>query len=68
MAQSKQLLAVDESENRESVEPVSEQLRAQVQEGDCVVIRGENCLHGIFLSECTHVLTAVSVAKIHVFH
>lgn len=30
-----------ESENRDSVEPVSDELKTQVTSGDCVAIRGE---------------------------
>ena len=44
MSDSKKLLEHFESENRESVEPVEEGLRAQVAAGECVALRGE--LHG----------------------
>lgn len=43
MAESKKLLDHDESENRDSVEPVSADLRAQVDSGECVAIRGMCC-------------------------
>ena len=41
MADNQKLLEHFESENRESVEPVEEGLRAQVAAGECVAIRGE---------------------------
>lgn len=44
MADSKKLLEHFESENRESVEPVEEGLRAQVAAGECVAIRGERVI------------------------
>ena len=45
MADNKKLLEHFESENRESVEPVEEGLRAQVEAGECVAIRGERLLY-----------------------
>lgn len=44
MANSEKLLEHDESENSDSVEPVSADLRAQVASGECVALRG-TCMH-----------------------
>ena len=41
MSDNKKLLERFESENRDSVEPVDQGLRAQVAAGECVAIRGE---------------------------
>ena len=41
IADNAELLKRFESENRDSVEPVGENLRAQVAAGECVAIRGK---------------------------
>lgn len=41
MASNAEALNHDESENKESVEEVSDDLKAQVSSGQCVAIRGE---------------------------
>lgn len=41
MASNAEALNHDESENKESVEGVSDDLKAQVSSGQCVAIRGE---------------------------
>ena len=46
VAENAKLLGHFESENRDSVEPVEEGLRAQVQAGDCVAIRGKILAEG----------------------
>ena len=46
VAKNAKLLGHFESENRDSVEPVEEGLRAQVQTGDCVAIRGKVLAEG----------------------
>lgn len=44
MAKNSELLGHDESEGRPSVEPASEELRAQVPAGQCVAIRGKRTI------------------------
>lgn len=41
MDEHSKVLEHDESENRDAVEPVEDELRAQVASGECVAIRGE---------------------------
>ena len=53
VAENAKLLGHFESEHRDSVEPVEEGLRTQVQAGDCVAIRGKVLAEGAVCWQCT---------------